>query len=70
MYAKELKGGSKKVSEWYRIGTQKCNKIWNKFEKVNTSPEPTPQIDILKKPDIAKPDPIEVKRMRKQGEME
>jgi hypothetical protein len=28
LYAKALKGGSKKVSEWYRIGTQRCNKIW------------------------------------------
>ncbi|RHZ76233.1 hypothetical protein Glove_199g98 [Diversispora epigaea] len=28
LYAKELKGGSKKVSEWYKIGTPKCNKIW------------------------------------------
>ncbi|RHZ51636.1 hypothetical protein Glove_476g17 [Diversispora epigaea] len=28
MYAKMLKGGSKKVSEWYKIGTPKCNKIW------------------------------------------
>ncbi|CAG8652079.1 5092_t:CDS:1, partial [Diversispora eburnea] len=42
----------------------------SKFEKVNTSSELTPQIDISKKPDIIKPDPIEVKRMRKQGEME
>ncbi|CAG8636244.1 1463_t:CDS:1, partial [Diversispora eburnea] len=94
MYAKELKGGSKKVLEWYKIGIQKCNKIWksenpysyansiedanlpnwyinnSKFEKVDTSPKPTSQIDISKKPDIVKPDPIEVKKMRKQGEME
>ncbi|RHZ78697.1 hypothetical protein Glove_158g10 [Diversispora epigaea] len=28
LYVKELKGGSKKVSEWYKIGTSKCNKIW------------------------------------------
>ncbi|CAG8596363.1 1174_t:CDS:2, partial [Diversispora eburnea] len=28
LYAKELKGGSKKVSEWYKIGNPKCNKIW------------------------------------------
>ncbi|CAG8661627.1 7110_t:CDS:1, partial [Diversispora eburnea] len=42
----------------------------SKFEKVNTSPKLTPQIDIPKKPDIVKPDPIEVKKMRKQGEME
>ncbi|RHZ88178.1 hypothetical protein Glove_26g328 [Diversispora epigaea] len=28
IYARDLKGGSKKVSEWYKIGTQKCNKIW------------------------------------------
>ncbi|CAG8454039.1 15017_t:CDS:1 [Acaulospora colombiana] len=28
MYAKALKGGSKKVSEWYRIGAQRCIKIW------------------------------------------
>ncbi|CAG8652609.1 11418_t:CDS:2, partial [Diversispora eburnea] len=90
----ELKGGSKKVLEWYRIGIQKCNKIWksenpysyansiedvnlpnwyinnSKFEKVNISPELTSQIDIPKKPNIVNPDPIEVKRMRKQGEME
>src|SRR6185436_6828884 len=92
MYAKQLKSGSKKVSEWYKIGIPKCNKIWksenpysyansiedanspnwyinnSKFEKVDTSPELTPQIDIPKKPDIVKLDPIEVKRMRKQGE--
>ncbi|CAG8820269.1 23971_t:CDS:1, partial [Dentiscutata erythropus] len=42
----------------------------SKFEKVNTSPKLTPQINIPKKPDIVKSDPIEVKRMRKQGEME
>ncbi|CAG8642615.1 1168_t:CDS:2, partial [Diversispora eburnea] len=57
MYAKELKSGFKKVLE--------C-----KFEKVNTSPQLTPQIDISKKPDIVKPDPIKVKRIRKQDEME
>ncbi|RHZ80457.1 hypothetical protein Glove_135g88 [Diversispora epigaea] len=28
LYAKALKGGSKKVSEWYKIGNPKCNKIW------------------------------------------
>ncbi|RHZ57350.1 hypothetical protein Glove_390g35 [Diversispora epigaea] len=28
LYAKDLKGGSKKVSEWYKISTPKCNKIW------------------------------------------
>ncbi|RHZ51753.1 hypothetical protein Glove_470g14 [Diversispora epigaea] len=31
MYVRDLKSGSKKVSEWYKIGIQKCNKIW-KFE--------------------------------------
>ncbi|RHZ82910.1 hypothetical protein Glove_103g255 [Diversispora epigaea] len=28
LYAKALKGESKKVSEWYKIGNPKCNKIW------------------------------------------
>ncbi|CAG8617869.1 7875_t:CDS:1 [Diversispora eburnea] len=28
LYVKELKGESKKVSEWYKIGTPKYNKIW------------------------------------------
>ncbi|RHZ87093.1 hypothetical protein Glove_40g146 [Diversispora epigaea] len=28
IYARDLKGGSKKVSEWYKIGNPKCNKIW------------------------------------------
>ncbi|CAG8635753.1 11513_t:CDS:2, partial [Diversispora eburnea] len=39
LYTKELKGGSKKVSEWYKIGTPKCNKIWkseNPYSYVNS----------------------------------
>ncbi|CAG8652696.1 6154_t:CDS:2, partial [Diversispora eburnea] len=59
MYAKELKDAN--LPNWYINNS--------KFEKVNISPEPTPQIDIPKKPDIVKLDPIEVKRMRKQGKM-
>ncbi|RHZ67212.1 hypothetical protein Glove_302g55 [Diversispora epigaea] len=35
MYAKELKGGSKKVSEWYKISTQKCNKIWKSEDRTH-----------------------------------
>ncbi|CAG8817333.1 17798_t:CDS:2, partial [Dentiscutata erythropus] len=57
MYAKQLKGGSKKVSEWYKIGSPKCNKIWNKFEKAEIAPKLTPQEIIT--PEEPKPEPME-----------
>ncbi|CAG8632913.1 1009_t:CDS:2, partial [Diversispora eburnea] len=60
MYTKKLKDAN--LPNWYINNS--------KFEKMDISPEPTPQIDIPKKPDIVKPDPIKVKRMRKQCEME
>ncbi|CAG8639633.1 5215_t:CDS:2 [Diversispora eburnea] len=62
MYAKQLKGGSKKVSEWYKIGSP------NKFEKAEIAPKLTPQEIIT--PEKPKPDPIEVKRKKKTTEIE
>src|SRR5438874_5315411 len=44
MYAKQLKGGSKKVSVRYKIGTQKRNKTWkseNPYSYANSISEPT-----------------------------
>ncbi|CAG8645876.1 6337_t:CDS:2, partial [Diversispora eburnea] len=60
MYIKELKDAN--LPNWYINNS--------KFEKVNISPKLTSQIDISKKPNIVKPDLIEVKRMRKKSEME
>ncbi|RHZ56130.1 hypothetical protein Glove_406g18 [Diversispora epigaea] len=73
MYAKQLKGGSKKVSEWYKIDANLPD--WypsnTKIEKTEISPEPMPQEIITpEKPVIIKPDPIEVKRKRKTTEIE
>ncbi|CAG8621338.1 3326_t:CDS:2 [Diversispora eburnea] len=64
LYAKELKGESKKVSKWYKIGTSNNTKI----EKVEIFPELTPQEIIT--PEKPKPNPNKIKRKRKTTEIE
>ncbi|RHZ80777.1 hypothetical protein Glove_132g28 [Diversispora epigaea] len=59
LYASDLKAGIKKVNSHYRIGSTTIKKIWTYYEHANSI-----------EPDIVKSDPIEVKRKRKQAEME
>ncbi|CAG8608997.1 7992_t:CDS:2, partial [Diversispora eburnea] len=68
MYARDLKGGSKKVSEWYKIGNPKCNKIWKSedpYSYANSIGEPNLPEWYIKNTKIS-PDPAQCELTKSQ----